>query len=37
MVFLGAEGELTRFADFNRSIAWLERTKPAPSAATAKR
>lgn len=28
MVFLGAEGELTRFADFNRTLAWVEMKKP---------
>jgi D-alanyl-D-alanine endopeptidase (penicillin-binding protein 7) len=25
MVFLGADGELTRFADFSRGVAWLEK------------
>ena len=24
MVFLGADGKLTRFGDFNRSVAWLQ-------------
>lgn len=33
MVFLGAEGKLTRFADFNRSAAWLL-AKPATVTAT---
>ena len=32
MVFLGAEGKLTRFADFNRSAAWLLAKPPAVTA-----
>jgi len=28
MAFLGAEGKLTRFADFNRVAAWIERGAP---------
>lgn len=28
LAFLGAEGKLTRFADFDRSMAWLERGAP---------
>jgi D-alanyl-D-alanine endopeptidase (penicillin-binding protein 7) len=28
MAFLGADGKLTRFADFNRVAAWLERGAP---------
>jgi serine-type D-Ala-D-Ala endopeptidase (penicillin-binding protein 7) len=28
MAFLGADGELTRFADFNRVAAWIERGAP---------
>jgi D-alanyl-D-alanine endopeptidase (penicillin-binding protein 7) len=28
MVFLGAEGELTRFGDFNRSAGWLASSSP---------
>jgi D-alanyl-D-alanine endopeptidase (penicillin-binding protein 7) len=37
MVYLGAEGELTRFADFSRSVAWLERGVAKPGDMTAKR
>jgi len=29
MVFLGAEGELTRFADFGRAAQWIEDGGPA--------
>ena len=28
MTFLGADGKLTRFADFNRVAAWMERGAP---------
>ncbi len=28
LAFLGAEGKLTRFADFDRSMAWMERGAP---------
>ncbi|MDX2089726.1 MAG: serine hydrolase [Kofleriaceae bacterium] len=34
MAFLGAEGKLTRFADFNRVAAWLERGAPGAKIAT---
>jgi hypothetical protein len=37
MAFLGAEGKLTRFGDFNRAAEWMARQnfRPAPSEATA--
>lgn len=34
MAFLGAEGKLTRFADFNRVAAWLERGAPGAKVVT---
>lgn len=33
-VFLGADGKLTRFADFNRVAAWLERGAPGAKVST---
>jgi len=36
MVFLGAEGRFTRFADFTRIIRWLETTDKAPPAVAAR-
>ena len=30
MVFLGAQGKLTRFADFTRAAQWLQERGPAP-------
>ena len=36
MAFLGADGKLTRFADFNRVAAWLDhRRGPSTADATA--
>lgn len=34
MAFLGADGKLTRFADFNRVAAWIERGAPGAKIAT---
>jgi D-alanyl-D-alanine endopeptidase (penicillin-binding protein 7) len=32
MAFLGADGKLTRFDDFNRVASWIDRSHPAPTA-----
>ena len=34
MAFLGAEGKQTRFGDFNRVAAWIERGAPGGKLAT---